>query len=139
MSEAAKPVPPVVRTRSQPPPSAHRRRQRSISSRSSLTRSRPASVASISVTNAASASPHSSLPPSRARELLTVTTAARSGSLLGTPVMLAAALLQQPQAVDDDAALQPLDHVVKSECRNRAGGHRLHLDSGAGGRRRFGL
>src|SRR5262245_6495389 len=45
---------------------------------------------------------------------------------------LAARLGDQADALDLDAALDPLDHVVDGQRRDRGGGHRLHLDAGLG-------
>src|SRR4051794_7928191 len=111
-----------------------------MSPRRSATSLRSISIPPISPTSPTSASPDSSAPPSATREVLTVRIATRIGSLpVGAPVILAAALLQQAQAVDNDAALDSLDHVVEGKRRHRAGGERLHLDAGARGRRRLGL
>src|ERR687897_402118 len=40
-------------------------------------------------------------------------------------------LLPQGDVADDHAAVDRLAHVVDGEARDRAGGHRLHLDTGA--------
>ena len=42
----------------------------------------------------------------------------------------AAGLLEQPDRLDDDVALQRLGHVVERERGHRRGGQRLHLDPG---------
>src|SRR4051794_17228652 len=53
-------------------------------------------------------------------------------------VTLPARLVQQLHALDDDAGLDALDHVVDGERANTARHHRLHLDAGAGARARLG-
>src|SRR3954451_17130277 len=55
-----------------------------------------------------------------------------SGSAIRVPVSrLPARLVQQRDALDHDALLDALDHVVDGERADRGGGERLHLDAGA--------
>src|SRR3569833_3843400 len=46
---------------------------------------------------------------------------------------LAAALLQEADALDAHAFLDRLDHVVDGQARDRDGGQRFHLDAGLAG------
>src|SRR5262245_26464926 len=52
-------------------------------------------------------------------------------SLRDVVTALAAALLEQPEAVDARGAVERLRGVVQAERRHRGGGERLHLDAGA--------
>src|SRR4051794_11260456 len=58
-----------------------------------------------------------------------------SGSM---EVTLPARLVQQLDALDDHAGLDPLDHVVDRQRADAAGDHRLHLHPGAGAGARLG-
>ena len=51
------------------------------------------------------------------------------------PVGSAARLLEERDSVDRHASLDSLDHVVHRQRGGGAGGHRLHLDTRARGRR----
>ena len=89
-------------------------------------------------------SPLSSSPSPAAREVLIVRIAARSAlshSAFHSPLW-PPLFSSSRTALDLDAALDPLDHVVDGQRRDRRGGHRLHLDpgpadaAGLGGERR---
>src|SRR6478735_3403590 len=62
----------------------------------------------------------------------------RLADLPGPRAGLAAGLGDETDATDLDAALHAFDHVVDRERGDRRGGHRLHLDTGLGGRRGLG-
>src|SRR4051812_10858441 len=53
-------------------------------------------------------------------------------------VTLSAGLVEQLDALDDDARLDALDHVVDRERADTAGDHRLHLDPRTRARARLG-
>ena len=58
--------------------------------------------------------------------------------LMAVVVRLSAGLVEQLDALDHDARLDALDHVVDGQRADAAGHHRLHLDAGAGGDARLG-
>ena len=131
----AMPVPPVVRTSSQPASSHQWRSRSAISSRSS-------GITSVAVDLAAQRL--GELGQRRARLVLALAAAfeveivriaariSRSGRRRRGPGAAApAGLLDQLDALDRDAALEALDHVVDGQGGDRAGRHRLHLDAGA--------
>src|SRR5271166_1598802 len=136
-SLGAKPVPPVVRIRSQRSESAQWQRRASITSRVSGSSSTPATSAPIASANSASFGPLSSVLSPRALDVEMLRTAARTSPLgdeavLAPPAAAATAyLLEQLDALDQHPALETLDHVVHRQSGNGGRGHGLHLDPGA--------
>src|SRR5919108_1439923 len=111
-----------------------------MSAKSSGTTSMATISAPASSARWASSGPEASSASRRDTEVETVRTTVRTArSLRAHPLAAASAgLSQQLHGLDGHPALEALDHVVDGQGGDRGGGHRLHLDAGAGGDARGG-